>query len=82
MKRKVFTNNDLIKSLPLDSQERIGKEVAKIVAKWGGERENAGRKPKSENNVLKFTKRLSEKESKFIDYAREHNLNYDDLMQG
>ena len=32
--------------------------------------------------VLDFTKRLTEKEARFIDYAREHNINFDDLMEG
>ena len=53
-------------------------------------RQYKGRGGKSENSVrpwitakaLKFTKRLTEDEAKFIDYAREHNINYDDLMQG
>jgi len=47
----------------------------------GGKREGAGRKPKT-GVVLKFQVRLSEKEKEFINYARSHNLNYDDLMQG
>jgi hypothetical protein len=80
--RNRITTEDLINEMPPDSQERIRKEVAKTVAKWGGKRENSGRKPESKNNVLQFTKRLNEKEVQFIDYARAHNINYDDLMQG
>ena len=55
-------------------------EVQEI--KWGGARINAGRKAKPKTQVLQFTKRLTQKEAMFIDYARAHNINYDDLMQG
>lgn len=61
--------------------EEIQQEVADEVRKWGGKRENAGRKPKT-GTVLDFRIRVSEKEKEFIDYARSHNINYDDLMQG
>lgn len=47
----------------------------------GGYRAGAGRKPKT-GVVLKFQIRVSEKEKEFIKYAREHNLDYDSLMQG
>ena len=47
----------------------------------GGKREGAGRKP-TNGVVLKFQIRVSEKEKEFIKFARAHNLNYDDLMQG
>ena len=77
---KRITNNDLIKSLSPERQAKIKAEVAEIVAQHGGAREGAGRKTKT-GTVLKFTKRLTEQESKFIDYARTHHLNYDDLMQ-
>lgn len=80
-KHKVITNADLIAMLPLEEQEKIRAEADKIVAKWGGVRKNSGRK-KITTNVLKFTKRVTEKEAQFIDYARKHNINYDDLMQG
>lgn len=48
---------------------------------WGGKRQGAGRKP-SNGNVLKFQIRVSAKEKEFLQYARLHHLNYDDLMQG
>lgn len=59
------------------SDEKYYKETFK----HGGKRKGAGRKPKT-GVVLKFQVRLSAKEKEFINYAREHNLNYDELMQG
>ena len=47
----------------------------------GGKRAGAGRKPIG-GVVLKFQIRVSEKEKEFINFARLHNLNYDELMQG
>ncbi len=47
----------------------------------GGKRKGAGRKP-ANGVVLKFQIRVSEKEKEFLNYARLHNLNYDELMQG
>ena len=47
----------------------------------GGKRKGAGRKPKT-GVVLKFQVRLSAKEKEFITWARSHNLNYDELMEG
>lgn len=47
----------------------------------GGKRKGAGRKPKDESKVLKFQVRVSEKEKEFLKYAREHKINYDNLMQ-
>lgn len=46
----------------------------------GGKRDGAGRKPKT-GVVLQFQIRVSEKEKEFINWARNHNLNYDELMQ-
>ena len=65
--KSVITNEDLIKSLSKERQESINNEVKKNISKWGGARIGAGRKPS--NNVLKFTRRLSEKENKYIDYS-------------
>lgn len=76
------TNDDIIKSLSKDRQERINNLVKEDIAKWGGSRVNSGRKTVIEGKVLNFTKRVTEKEAQFIDYARKHNINYDDLMQG
>lgn len=76
----VITNEDLIKSLSKERQESINNEVKKNISKWGGARIGAGRKPSK--NVLKFTRRLSEKENKYIDYLRKNHINIDDLMEG
>ena len=76
-----ITNEDLINKLSAERQAKINAEVNKNIAKWGGVRENSGRKTIT-GKVLKFTKRVTEEESKFIDYARKHNINYEDLMQG
>ncbi len=73
--RSIFTVQEANKI-----KENVEREVKKY--KWGGARKNSGRKPVDETKVLKFTKRLTEKEKQFIDYARAHNINYDDLMQG
>lgn len=81
MTKKIITNEDLINSLSLERQAKINSEVEANIKKWGGARENSGRKM-IVGKVLKFTKRLTEEEVKFIDYARKHHLNYDDLMQG
>ena len=83
-KSKIVTNDDLIKMLPEDEQKQIHAEAEAIISKYkgrGGKRENSGR-PRTAAKILKFTKRLTEDEARFIDYAREHHINYDDLMQG
>ena len=80
MKNNITTTQDLIKRLPEERQDKINIEVQKNIAKWGGVRENSGRKLIT-GKVLKFTKRLTEEEVKFIDYARKHNLDYNNLMQ-
>lgn len=61
--------------------EISGENYCKIAFGHGGQRKNAGRKPKL-GIVLKFQIRVSEKEKEFLQYARAHNVNYDDLMQG
>lgn len=75
------TNDELIAKLSKERQEKIQAEAEKEIAKWGGKRKGAGRKPKTDN-VLEFRIRVSKKEKEFIDYARNHGVNYDDLMQG
>jgi len=62
-------------------EEKSGEKYYKETFGHGGKRKGAGRKPKT-GIVLKFQVRLSEKEKEFINYARSHNLNYDELMQG
>lgn len=66
------------------TQEEINEIETEIKEKRtrGGARENSGRKPAVKGSILKFTKRLTDKEVKFIEYARSRNINYDDLMQG
>ena len=46
----------------------------------GGARENAGRKQKFAL-PLRFQIRVTKEEKDFINYAREHNLNYSALMK-
>ncbi len=78
------TNSDLIKELLTpEEQVELKNEVEQEVKKIrGGARKGAGRKKKDEDNVLKFQIRVSKKEKIFLNYAREHNLNYDELMEG
>lgn len=81
---KPITTNDIMRKF-LSSQEilEIENEVNKTIESHrGGARQNAGRKKLVEGKVLKFTKRLTDIEVKFINYARAHNINYEDLMQG
>ena len=77
------TNDELIKELLTpEEQNELKDEIEKEVTKlWGGKREGSGRKPKT-GNVLEFHIRVSKKEKDFINYARAHNINYEDLMQG
>ena len=74
------TNDEMIASLPTEEQEEIKAMVEKELIKWGGKRAGAGR-PKKEN-VLKFQIRVSQEEKDFLKYARSHNFNYSELMQG
>ena len=61
-------------------EEESGEKYYKETYGRGGYRAGAGRKPKN-GIVLKFQVRVSAKEKEFLKYAREHNLNYDELMQ-
>lgn len=75
---------DIEKHVDLENFNEINKIAEEKKAAYigrGGKRPNAGRKPKGEN-VLKFQARISAKEKEFLNYARSHNINYDDLMQG
>ena len=84
--KKIITTDDILNDRTLFTEkqaEKIKADIEKKAGKyWGGKREGAGRKSKPKGEILQFTKRLTEKEAYFIDYARSHNLNYDDLMQG
>ena len=81
--KELKTNDDLIKELLTpEEQSEVYAYVKKEVAKyWGGNRENSGRKRKDSAKVLKFQVRVPAKEKEFLKYAREHNLNYDELME-
>ncbi len=61
-------------------EEESGEKSYKENYGRGGKRKGAGRKP-ANGIVLKFQIRVSEKEKEFINFARSHNLNYDDLMK-
>ena len=88
MKEKnAYTLNEIMGDIAKNDPEQH-QEIVKIIEKKrqayigrGGARENAGRKPKT-GNILKFQVRVSEDEKAFLEYAREHKLNYKDLMQG
>lgn len=62
-------------------EELSGDKYYKQTYGRGGKRAGAGRKP-ANGVVLSFQIRVSEKEKEFINFARAHNLNYDELMQG
>jgi len=62
-------------------EEESGEKYYKETFGRGGKRAGAGRKPTT-GVVLKFQVRVSEKEKEFLNYARAHHINYDDLMQG
>ena len=72
---------DLKKTDP-ESYNEIRKNTEEIKKTWGGKRKSAGRKPKNPDNVLVFQMKVSSSEREFLYYAREHNINYKDLMQG
>ena len=82
MRNKLSTKDLIEKRFSKEKAQEIllqaDKEIEEI--KWGGKRKGAGRKPKN-GVVLKFQVRVSEKEKEFLQYARSHNLNYDDFMQ-
>ncbi|MBQ8475992.1 hypothetical protein IJ531_02910 [bacterium] len=81
--KNLKTNDELIKELlTQDEQKELYEEVQAQVKQHGGARIGAGRKKKDPDNVLKFQVRVSKKEKTFLEYARSHNLNYDELMQG
>lgn len=75
------TNDELIKALPQARKQRIIESSDKEIAKWGGKRKGAGRKPVN-GVILEFRINVSKQEKEFIKYAREHHINYEDLMQG
>lgn len=70
-------NLDEIKKIE-NFEKQAEKDIKKIKS-HGGKRFGAGRKPKM-GVVLSFQIRVSEQEKEFIQYAREHNLNYKSIM--
>lgn len=75
------TNDDLINSLPEARKQKIVENSDQEIAKWGGKRKGAGRKPVN-GIVLEFRINVSKQEKEFIQYARKNHLNYEELMQG
>lgn len=75
------TNDELIKALPNARKQKIIENSDKEIAKWGGKRKGAGRKPVN-GVILEFRINVSKQEKEFIKYAREHHVNYEELMQG
>lgn len=75
------TNDDLINSLPQTRKQKIIENSDQEIAKWGGKRKGAGRKPVN-GVVLEFRINVSKQEKEFIQYARKHHVNYEELMQG
>lgn len=82
MRNKITTEELIRKRFSKQEADEIFTEARQEIEeiKWGGARKGAGRKPKT-GNVLEFQIRVSKKEKEFINYARSHNINYDDLMQ-
>ncbi len=83
--KKLIDAQNLIEELKLtdiDSYTEIKNNTIETAKKWGGKRKNAGRKPKDKSNILSFQMKVSEKERKFLQYAREHHIDYDNLMEG
>lgn len=62
-------------------EKESGEKYYKETFGRGGKRKGAGRKPKN-GVVLSFQIRVSQKEKEFINFARSHHLDYDELMQG
>ncbi len=86
MTKKITTTEDILNDRTMFTEkqaEKIRINIEKKAGKiWGGQRENAGRKAKPKDKVLEFTKRVTAIESRFLDYARAHNLDYNALMEG
>jgi preprotein translocase subunit SecE len=80
----MVTNDELMKKILtpeeiIELKKEVAAEAEKI--KWGGKRENSGRKAKT-GIVLTFTARLSAEEKEFIEYSRKNHLHLRELMQG
>lgn len=75
------TNDELINALSEARKQKIIENSDNEIAKWGGKRKGAGRKPVN-GVVLEFRINVSKQEKEFINYARKHHINYEELMQG
>ena len=73
------TNDEIIASLSKKRQEKINKMANEEIAKWGGKRVGAGRKPKN-GIVLSLQIRVSEEEKAFLNCARKNNFDYKSVM--
>ncbi|MDD3436344.1 MAG: hypothetical protein PHC64_04235, partial [Candidatus Gastranaerophilales bacterium] len=73
------TNDELINALSNARKQKIIENSDKEIAKWGGKRKGAGRKPIN-GVVLEFRINVSKQEKEFIKYAREHHIDYEKLM--
>ncbi len=83
--KKLIDAKDIIEDLNQidpESYNEIKENTEAVKKTWGGKRKSAGRKPKNPNNVLVFQMKVSSSEREFLYYAREHNIDYKDLMQG
>ncbi len=70
-----------LKNTDIESYKEIKESTEEFKKTRGGARANAGRK-RLRDVSLTFTIRVDAEEKEFINYAREHNINYKDLMQG
>lgn len=79
LKSKILPNE--VEISKEEYEEISGEKYYREKFSHGGKRSGAGRKPIT-GKVLKFQMRVSEKEKEFINYARSHNLDFEQLMQG
>lgn len=70
-----------LKNTDAESYNEIKENTEEFKKTRGGFRHNAGRK-RLKDVSLTFTIRVDAEEKEFIQYAREHNLSYKELMQG
>lgn len=70
-----------LKDTDIESYNEIKENTEEYKKKRGGLRQNAGRKRLKELS-LTFTIRVDAEEKEFIAYARKHNINFKELMQG
>lgn len=70
-----------LKDTDIESYNEIKESTKEFKETRGGFRANAGRK-RLKGVSLTFTIRVDAEEKEFINYAREHKINYKELMQG